>query len=92
MKVFSPYIYSKTYFLQTDIDILTAVSILEKNIGLKLMANNPDDILNGFITKFPGGIVVAIYKIDKPPNKESPYAFKAVKITKKLEDKIYGSV
>lgn len=75
-------------------DILIFVEKLEIRTGLKFMARKEGDILNGFVTKLPNlnGFIVSIYGIDKEINEESPYIFKAVNVTKELEDKIYASI
>src|SRR5688500_4785355 len=71
--------------------IQTFVEELEERTGLKFMARKEGDTLNGFVTKFPEGFIVSIYGVDKKPDEESPYAFKAVKVTKEMEEKIYAS-
>lgn len=88
--VYNPYIYKKIYFIESNEGLIEFVEKLEKRTGLKFMARQENEALHGFVTKFPEGIIVALYAVGKRPDEESPHFFKRVEVTKELERKIYG--
>ena len=77
--------------VKSNDDLTIFIKKLEERTGLKFMARKQGDILHGFVTKVPKGLIVSIYGRNKSPDKNSPHTFQAVKVTKELEKKIYGS-
>lgn len=91
-EVWNPYIHAKTYFIETDAGLMDVVYALEERTGLNFVAEVELEVLHGFVTKFPEGIIVALYKENKMPDADSPHTFQAVEITEDLENRIYGKV
>jgi hypothetical protein len=77
--------------VKSKLDIYEFVNQLESTTGLKFMARQESDTLNGFVTSCGPGYLVSIYGEDKQPDEESPHTFKSVQVTTELESTI-GSI
>lgn len=66
-------------FFPTKPDFIQVVKDIEETLGLRLMAQQEGDILDGFVSMVEDGgyhIVLSLYKVNKEPDEDSPYKFK----------------
>lgn len=67
-------------FFPTKPDFMQVVRDIEETLGLKLMAEQEGDILDGFVSMIAESdgyhVIVSLYKVNKEPDEDSPYKFK----------------